>query len=555
MNPEIVVTTFAGDGHPDESQLLLALEQELPPEGIAEIERHLGQCWSCRARSDEMRRGILAFVEYRENRYLPSLAQPPNEFRNFPGELRKVVHEGDSPSLTTRLKEALAALLTLPASIRWSTAIAFVAALALFWTHVLFNPSIVSASEFLARAIAAQNPGEPAQSFGRKAVHQRIQVRSGARSVIRDFSWMAADTTHSPAWEITDNPEKWNSPMTAEGFSLWRNSLVAKTDAVTRSQQLLTLTTTPSTGSIKAASLVVRAADFHPLEQHIVFANEQVLDFFEMGFEVLEVTPGNEISRQAPSPGPTRGGKVHKDLGEIEMTVRYQLFTDTLDLGEDLQIDQAGNEVIVSGVASSKERADAIKSLLSKMDGVRVRVSFPQAASISSFSANPKKAAVAQAVSLAEALLSKEFPSSNERAYFVNAWLAASDKTLAHAWAMKRLAERYSEQDESNLSPASVDKLGEMLRVHLRGAGQANADLESLLKLLPSSAEATPLNPSDLRSGIMLLFRNAQEQDSLTAKLVASTPAAGEDLSTASRKLRDAHRAIQFLSVSLRDDL
>jgi predicted anti-sigma-YlaC factor YlaD len=66
---------FAADGHPDENQLLLALEKELSPDEAARVEQHLGQCWSCRARFDEMERGILSFVEYRERRsQLPQAA-------------------------------------------------------------------------------------------------------------------------------------------------------------------------------------------------------------------------------------------------------------------------------------------------------------------------------------------------------------------------------------------------------------------------------------------------------------------------------------------------
>jgi hypothetical protein len=213
---------------------------------------------------------------------------------------------------------------------------------------------------------------------------------------------------------------------------------------------------------------------------------------------------------------------------------------------------------MVAGIASSKQRADAIVALLSRTDGVRVKVSFPHATNASilppdSTAGSLENSQVTPIGPLGEALLSKEFPSSNERAYFVNAWLAASDKTLSHAWAMRRLAERYSENEESKLSPESVDRLRDMLRTHLGAVGQANADTDSLLKLLPNVAETQPPSVTDLRSGIMLLFRNVQEQDSLVAKLVASTPAGGDDLATASAKLRNSHRAIQVLSVRLRD--
>jgi hypothetical protein len=103
------------------------------------------------------------------------------------------------------------------------------------------------------------------------------------------------------------------------------------------------------------------------------------------------------------------------------------------------------------------------------------------------------------------------------------------------------------------LTPESVDKLREMLQTHLQAVGQANADVDSLLKLLPHSSDAPDVAPADLRTGILLLFRQVQEQDSLVAKLVAGTPAAGDDLASASQKLRASHRAVQELTTRLRD--
>lgn len=559
MNSELEVTALNGDGHPDENQILLALEHELPPEGLREIERHLGQCWNCRARSEEMHRGILAFVEYRENRYLPSLDGPPNEFRNFRGELRKVIAEVNSPGLTVRIRQAVAALLSLPASIRWSAAVALVTAFALFWTQVLFNPAVVSANELLARAIAAQNPNASANGLGakRKMVHQKVQIRDGVRTVVRNFKWAVGAPTHQTPWEVNHDLEKWDSPLTAEGFSEWRNSLAAKNDAVTRSQQLLMLTTTPQTGPVQKASIVVRATDFHPLEQHILFTNEQTLDLLELAFEIEDEVPvvGQHSVKQESSQDLGTSNKTRRNLDDLELAVRYKLFSEKLDLGEDLQVKQTGKEVTVAGIASSKERANAIVALLSGTDGVRVKVTFPRAADTSSLPSDSSAASFkgSPIAPLAEALLAKEFPSSNERAYFVNAWLAASDKALSHAWAMRRLVERYKEKEEGRLSRESLDKLRDMLRTHVGAVGQANADIDSLLKLLPRASDPAPVSATDPRTGIMLLFRKVQEQDSLVAKLVAGTSTGGDDLATASQKFLNAHHAIRTLTVTIRD--
>ena len=557
MNSETKPATRV-DGHPDENDLLLALERELPPEEIEEIEKHLGGCWSCRARFEEMQRGILVFVEYREDRYLPLLESPPNAFGSFPGQLRSVIDD-DSSGVVTVFRKAFTMLLAVPASVRWSAAVALITAIGLLWSQVLFNPTVVSASELLARAIAAQSPSAPAKGVvgKRKTIRQKVQIRNGGRTVVRDFEWTAGEPVRHARWEMAEDVDRWNSPLTAEGFAEWRDSLAAKDDKVERDRDALKLTTIAETGLVRKASIVVRATDFHPMEQHIVFADERALDFFELGFEVAdEVAPAvPEESGDTSLASQGRRAKSPVNLDEVELAVRYSLFTQKLDLGEDLSITRTGNEVIVGGTVSSKERTDAIVSLLGKMDGVRVKVTSPEVANASHASAGSKakEASVALTSPLGGELLAKEFPSSSERTYFVDAWLAASDKALSHAWALKRLAERYTEKEESRLTSESVDKLREMLQTHLQAVGQANADVDSLLKLLPHSADAPEVAPVDLRTGILLLFRQVQEQDSLVAKLVAGTPAGGDNLASASQKLRVSHRAVQELTTRLRD--
>src|SRR5262245_8716052 len=121
MNSETKTPIFLADGHPDENFLLLALERELPPEEIAQIEAHLGGCSRCRALSEEMNRGIAAFLEYRETCYLPALEQPPADFRKFKDELRTMqdarLDANASPDIWARLSRSLARVLRLPWSI------------------------------------------------------------------------------------------------------------------------------------------------------------------------------------------------------------------------------------------------------------------------------------------------------------------------------------------------------------------------------------------------------------------------------------------------------
>src|SRR5580700_7401674 len=189
MNQETKPLSFAG-GHPEEDQLLLALERELSVEDAARVEQHLGNCWSCRARFDEMQRGILAFVEYREQRYLPCLPTPPGDFRDFRDRLRNVLRESSPVGLPTRVWRRLAALLTLPRQVKWVSAVALMMVIVVFWVQVLINPRTVSANELLSRAVVSQNPpASLVKTTRRRIAHQKMQIRSGKQTVIRDFEW------------------------------------------------------------------------------------------------------------------------------------------------------------------------------------------------------------------------------------------------------------------------------------------------------------------------------------------------------------------------------
>jgi anti-sigma factor RsiW len=155
---------FAADGHPDENQLLMGLEKELPSDEAAQIERHLGKCWSCRARSDEMQRGILAFVEYRERRYLPLLPEPPQRDPNFPEKLRDAACEHSSPGWVARVWNRLRHVLIPRQKIQWASVMAGLIAAVVFWVQVLLVPSSLTAGEILSKAAVAQNP--PARFAG-----------------------------------------------------------------------------------------------------------------------------------------------------------------------------------------------------------------------------------------------------------------------------------------------------------------------------------------------------------------------------------------------------
>src|ERR1700689_4963665 len=278
-----------------------------------------------------MQSGILAFVEYREKRYLPSLEPPPHDFGGFPGKLGRVAAEGKPDALALRIWRSIWRFVTSSNQVKWVSATAAIMVAVIFWTQVLLNPSTVSASEFLARATAAQNPGtqdkdQVSRTAHRLTAHQRVRITNGQQTVVREFEWTIGSPIPQARWQMKAEPSQWNVPFTADGFAAWRDSVSTRKDKVKRSGDRWTLDTTAADALVKEAWLVVRASDFHPLEQHIRFADDRQLDFEELAFQISttqrptseSVAPAR-IAPNSPAKTPDVASEPTVDLNETEL--------------------------------------------------------------------------------------------------------------------------------------------------------------------------------------------------------------------------------------------
>jgi hypothetical protein len=444
--------------------------------------------------------------------------------------------------------------------VKWVSATAAIMVVVIFWTQVLFNPAAVSASEFLARATAAQNPGTQEKDHLSRTAHQKVRITNGQQTVVREFEWTVGSPIRQARWQMKAEPSKWNAPFTADGFAAWRDSVSTRKDKVKRSGDRWTLDTTAVDDLVKEAWLVVRASDFHPLEQHIRFADDRQLDFEELAFQIsAPQRPNSEsvaparIAPNAPAKTPEVAPHSTVNLNETELELRYAMFLNQWDLGEDLRIARTPSEVAVSGTASSEDRAASMQSVLSGLPNVQISITAPVAVArpAASDRSVPGKSAPASSMPLLKDTLDRAFTSPEQRREFVDRCLAASDTELSHAWALKKLGDRYGDSEERLLKAESQDKLHEMLRTHLQQIARANAGLDPLIELLPDSRAQKPEVPGNWRTSIPALFAQVQQQDSLVASLVAGTQANGQDAAAASRSLRSVHQAIDALLAGL----
>jgi hypothetical protein len=558
MSTEILKPEFGADQHPDENQLLLALERELSPEETAEIERHIGICWNCRARYHEIQSGILAFIEYREKLYLPALDSVPRDFRGFPFLLNNTATESPQPGLLDRVRNRIRGFLSsfsrIPIQVRWIGASAAIMIAALLWTQVI-NPSAISASELLVKAAQTQNP--PVKN---RKVRQKVRVKTAKSEIVREFEWATGSPIPQANWDAQADLENWTAPLTAEGFIHWHDSLTDPKDKVTRSGDHWTLETTAASGLIKDASIAMRDGDFHPTEQHIRFSDDRSLDLEEVSFEMERETSGSvaspPVARSVEAPvtlnSPETAPPPTINLDEAELELRYVIFTQHWDQDEDLQIERTDGAVVLSGTVSSTERARQMQAAIANLPGVRLSIGAPDAERATAARPAPQKSTARSTSPLLKDPLDHAFASASARRDFVDDCVSASDSALSHAWALKKLVERYADADRVVLKSESQLKLEEMLRGHLQQLASANTTLNGVLDLLPSSRPARAEIPADWRSGVLALFDLVQQQDSLVAALVVGTQTNNQTVAVASDQFRSAHEAIRRLASELR---
>src|SRR5262249_25674308 len=276
-------------------------------------------------------------------------------------------------------------------------------------------------------------------------------------------------------WEVQVEPSKWIAPLTAEGFAEWRDSASDKKEKVTRSGDRWTLDTTPDSGSILEAWIVVRATDFHPLAQHIRFPDNRQLDFEEMSFEIRaaqtrigESVMPTPIAKNDPSKVSGVASAPAVDLNETELLLRYTMFTHQWDLGEDLPITRTSDAIVLTGTPSSADRAASMRATLSGLPNVKVLITAPSGGDRLAASNAVPAAKLTQKtiVPLLKDTLDRAFTSPEDRRDFVDRCLGASDNELSHAWALKKLVDRYTEPEQDLLAEESRARLGLMLTTH-----------------------------------------------------------------------------------------
>jgi hypothetical protein len=195
------------------------------------------------------------------------------------------------------------------------------------------------------------------------------------------------------------------------------------------------------------------------------------------------------------------------DLTELEIELWYALHRVGACLGEPVEVLRQPDEtLLVRGVASTPERRQQLMAVLAAFmanPAVRVEMQTTEEALREipaqeiTLSATPQHVSPAPVHAFLEKYFSRTFKAPSRAAErFEDEALSRSDGLMAEAWALRRLAERFTENPDADPHSRARSLLAAMVHDHLRElrlrAGETQEFLVPALSSIPATSALTP---------------------------------------------------------------
>ncbi len=549
------------NGHPSEDELLLYVDGELEAKATNHVRNHLEACWSCRVRTEKIEETISSFIDYRNQVLKPLVEQPPHDWRGFDGRLNRLANEVGRPSVLASLRGTLGRIFSAPTWERGRLlrvvdsrfllrpAAAIVVVSLIVGLLIYFNRTpVVSASELLQRANDAQQHAIGAT--------QEVKRKTTASSIPETVSWEVwndtVNTRLRQSVELSGNrqfideaihvktplpnhtttlPASLSSlanilranhmnpamPLSAASYDAWRRSIAARHDEVTKNKltdghDAFTLRTVSggqvNPGEIIEASLVIRAGDWHPVQERLLVKGNQGDEEFELSETAYSVVSLNTLAPEiffeqpnvAASPISTPAPVAKKETetalapvpqplnpvtatADLEVEVLRLLHDANADLGEQISATRGADGLLhVTGIVDTAERkVEIMRALQPVMNHPAVRLEIQTVAEALAqqqqqgirSKATPapvteQKVEINSEVIAAAPELRRHFSSDEQVREFSARMVSQSRNAMRHVYAMKRLIGQFSPEELRTLSPEAKNKWLALIRSHAR---------------------------------------------------------------------------------------
>jgi hypothetical protein len=471
--------------HKGEEQLLRYADGELPAREAAEVRQHLEACWQCRAALAELEDLVGRCMRYRRDVLQVALPPPPLPWTDIRRKFDEVELSSARVSWLGRLGN-----FRLPG--RWIPVAVTAALLCGVYLRFRETPS-VHAAELLKRAVAAAERGPQAP--------RRIQIRTSRHRITR------IQGAHQPAAHPETTKQmrslfelanySWEDPLSARSFQSWRERLDQKQDEVIAVNGGRRIRTTTDSGELVEATLTLKGQDLQPVEGTLRFRNSEFVEITEVPAPPMPAPPLAASVEAAPSAAPSEPAVEPAPPAATiadELQVIARLHRLGADLGEPVEVRRESGMVMVTGIGIGAARQRQIESELHALPNVVVRFSQPPSIPEQA-PAGPEP--VPAAAPYPTAKLEKAL---GERA---GELLDVSDALMARVYAVRRLAQRFPEWEESQLGGEERRTLARLLQEHSSALRARATEIHDLLSpvLRPDTGAAAPARPPALPSG------------------------------------------------------
>lgn len=503
--------------HPEDDQLLRYADGELPVRQVRKVRSHLEACWQCRVQLEEMQAVVAECVRYRRDVLGPLLPAPP-------------AHWDELSTGFAEIDERLARTSRVPLWARAKTwlpvAACLLAAFGLYY-EMRHTPA-VQAAELLQKAVAAAD-AHPAPRY-------RIRIRTRSQSLVRTAGANSepAEATAVAAMFAAARFD-WDDPLSARAFAQWREQLPDKRDEVSQTDNSYQIRTTTASGALAEATLQLRRADLHPVEERLEFRNQDWVEIEELS----EVLPPPAVASNVTTPA-TKAVEIQADSEAIrtpapaatvgdELAVLVALHQMGADLGEPIDVKREGGRVLVAGVGIDAARQREIARALAARSNVVVR--FSEDTGSAPPPAKPLRIDTPAGTdnTALPARIETQVGGRADYERLSADLLDASESLMSRAYALRHLAERFPREIEPEMTGADRATLRALYREHAAALAAQAAAISRRLEpvLAPLGGKAAPASavPSTAwQADTEELFRTARRIETLLAGMLGVAP-------------------------------
>jgi hypothetical protein len=376
--------------HVRDEQLLALMDGELSLAQTHRIQRHLEQCWNCRARHGRLQGVIHGFVDYSNEVVAPFQPPPPSGRDRFLAALDAELERSPSrrfspvPMFRSFSEHAMN-----PALITVFVVVLAGALLVAVWRNA--PRQRLTPEQFLAQSIGSERVMREQAGVE----YQKVEIRTSNRAVERAIYHDLTNRRKPIQPKLTPADEgmkrrlesagiDWQNPLSPMDFEAWRSHVrVVKDQVKCTAPGEWTLLTDTDDSTVRQASLTVREADFHPISRHVVFRDSEEVTLAELNYDVL---PWSAVNTALFEP-------LHEAVSEASLRVslhavlptRAQLETAALEAqiallkvhandGEDVRVEPGTTAVHVRGVVDTDRRKREIQTELSHIAFVKTEL-------------------------------------------------------------------------------------------------------------------------------------------------------------------------------------